>query len=137
MFGKKKSQAGLTYIAQGTKITGESRFSGDALVGGEIHGTIQSESSITIEPQGLINGEVVCREIKISGYFKGKLQCEKLTITGSGTVEGEVASSQMEIFEGGQFIGVRVKEQTELLQNPNLVDEQKLQQIMDLDKAQV
>ncbi|MGI2259769.1 bactofilin family protein [Shewanella sp. GXUN23E] len=136
MFGKKKSQAGLTYIAQGTKISGESVFCGDALVGGEIHGTVSSESTITIEPDGLITGEVNCQEIKVSGYFKGKLQCEKLTITGSGTVEGEVASSQMEIFEGGQFIGVRVKERTELLDSKHLVDEKKLQQIMQLDEAQ-
>lgn len=136
MFGKKKSQAGLTYIAQGTKLTGESHFSGDALIGGEMHGTVTSESCITVEPQGLLNGEVTCHEIKISGYFKGKLQCEKLIITGSGTVEGEVASNQMEIFEGGQFIGIRVKGQAELLENNHLIDDKKLEQIMELDKAQ-
>ena len=124
MFRKKQTRAGLTYISHGTNITGETILTGDALVGGEIHGKAHSESTITIEPQGLINGDVICQEMKVSGYFKGKLQCQKLIITNSGTVEGEVASDEMEIFEGGQFIGIRAKQQSELLPHNDFVDGQ-------------
>lgn len=111
MFKRKSSTSALTYIAKGTKLMGESSFSGDALIAGELNGTILSEGMITIDNDGYIEGETQCHEIKISGHYKGKLYCEKLIITGTGFVEGEVTSTQMEIFEGGQFIGVRNKVQ--------------------------
>lgn len=115
MFGKSKKTTGLTYITQGSKITGESHFDGETLVGGAIYGKINAESKLTIEANGLVDGELTCQELKVSGLFRGKLCCEKLTICGTGTVEGEVASKSMEIFEGGQFIGMRVKEEVNLL----------------------
>ncbi|BDM65187.1 DUF583 domain-containing protein [Shewanella sp. NFH-SH190041] len=138
MFGKKKSITGLTYIAQGTRVTGESHFAGDALVGGEIHGTIQSEGTVTIEPSGLISGDIECQEIKVSGLLQGKLRCERLVITGTGTVEGDVSSNHMEIFEGGQFIGVRVKDKhIDRLEQQAVVDDKKLQKIMELDDKKI
>lgn len=115
MFGKNKKTAGLTYIAQGSKITGESHFDDETLVGGAIYGKVTAENKLIIEANGLVDGELNCKELKVSGLFRGKLHCEKLTICGTGTVEGEVASKSMEIFEGGQFIGIRVKDEVNLL----------------------
>ncbi|NMH64542.1 bactofilin family protein [Shewanella salipaludis] len=115
MFKKKKPTAALTFIAQGTKLTGMTEFSGDALIGGELNGSVYSEANITIELNGCIQGEVKCHELKVSGFFNGKLACDKLIITGSGTLEGEISCTSMEIYDGGQFIGTRVKEQLMLL----------------------
>ncbi|MCG9698309.1 polymer-forming cytoskeletal protein [Shewanella sp. Isolate11] len=115
MFGKKRHQAGLTFIAQGTKLSGETHFSGEALIGGELHGKISAADKLTIEADGYIEGELQCKSLKVSGVFKGKLKCDKLNITSTGVVEGEIACSSMEIFEGGQFIGMRIKEDIALL----------------------
>lgn len=123
MFKRKNNNTGLTFIAQGTKVCGESHFSGEALIGGELQGKISALNKITIETDGYINGELRCKEIKVSGLFKGKLKCEKLIITGTGTVEGEIACNSMEIFSGGQFIGVRVKEEVALLSNEQMHQE--------------
>lgn len=114
MFGKKKT-AGLTFVAPGTKLSGESHFAGEALIGGEVYGNISSTDKITIEADGYVEGELNCDELKVAGHFKGKLKCDKLIITSTGTVEGELACESMEIFEGGQFIGMRVKEEVALL----------------------
>ncbi|MBM7071975.1 hypothetical protein SOPP22_08130 [Shewanella sp. OPT22] len=108
MFGKKNASSELTYIAQGTKLTGESIFSGDALIGGHVVGNVSSNSHVIVELEGIIDGEVSCKEIKISGKFKGKLFCEKLIITATGIFEGEVNSASIEIFDGGQFVGTRI-----------------------------
>ncbi|AZQ11064.1 MULTISPECIES: bactofilin family protein [Shewanella] len=111
MFGKNnKSQAGLTFISPGTRLSGETRFEGDALIGGELLGTIHALAKVTIEPDGVVDGVLHCNELKVSGLFKGKLQCTKLTIANGGTVEGEVKCDSMEIFEGGQFIGIRTRD---------------------------
>lgn len=118
MFGKKKT-SGLTFIAPGTRLSGESHFAGEALIGGELFGKISSIGKITIEVDGYVDGELNCDELKVAGHFKGKLKCGKLNITSTGTVEGELACESMEIFEGGQFIGLRVKEDIALLNNFN------------------
>ncbi|MCL1078193.1 polymer-forming cytoskeletal protein [Parashewanella spongiae] len=112
MFGKKHTSAELTYIAPGTKVTGETVFAGDALIGGRLIGTITSKCKIIIEEDGRVDGEVDCVEVFISGHFNGKLHCDKLTITNSGIFEGEVSSASIEISEGGQFIGTRLTAKT-------------------------
>ncbi len=115
MFGKKHHQAGLTFIAQGTKFSGDTHFSGEVLIGGELYGNISAADKLTIETDGYIEGELQCKFLKVSGHFKGKLKCDKLNITSTGVVEGEVACSAMEILPGGQFIGMRVKEDVAVL----------------------
>lgn len=115
MFGNKKTNSGLTFVAQGTKLSGESHFAGEALIGGEICGKIYSSGKMTIEVDGYVDGDLSCEELKVAGNFKGTLKCKKLNITGTGTVEGEIACETMEIFEGGQFIGMRVREEVALL----------------------
>ncbi len=117
MFNKKHHQAGLTAIAQGTKFSGDAHFSGEALVGGELHGNISAADKLTIEVDGYIEGELQCKTLKVSGHFKGKLKCDKLNITATGVVEGEIVCSSMEILPGGQFIGLRIKEDMAVLTN--------------------
>ncbi|QSX28894.1 polymer-forming cytoskeletal protein [Shewanella cyperi] len=117
MFAKNKSGAELTYLAKGCSFKGNSQFSSNLLVGGTVSGKLQSEAKITIEAGGLVDGEVHCQEMKVSGHFSGKLQCENLVIAAGGLVEGEVRCSAMEIYEGGQFVGIRQRDtiQGELL----------------------
>ncbi|MGS0682955.1 bactofilin family protein [Shewanella sp. 125m-7] len=109
MFRKKRS-GGLTFIAQGTRFTGETEFAAEALIAGELFGKVNSSGSITIEQGGVIDGKLHCAELRVSGTFRGKLTCEKLNITSTGVVDGEVNCQSMEIFEGGQFIGMRVRD---------------------------
>ena len=43
---KKSKTGGLTFIAQGTKLTGDIQFTDEALVSGELQGTIQSRGIV-------------------------------------------------------------------------------------------
>lgn len=115
MFGKKFSftrntAPALSFIADGTMLTGNIEFSGDVLIGGEVQGQILSQANIIVEKTGRIHGEIKCREFIIDGYFKGRLICERLIIQSRGIVDGDVACTSMQINEGGQFIGLRIKE---------------------------
>jgi cytoskeletal protein CcmA (bactofilin family) len=100
---------GVTYISAETVLEGEMRLAHPALVAGKFKGKIASTEQIQIELGGEIEGAVQCQELKVLGCFKGQLSCDKLIIVSSGMVEGEVTCKQMEIFEGGQFIGQRLK----------------------------
>ncbi|MFT5790321.1 MAG: cytoskeletal protein CcmA (bactofilin family) [Shewanella sp.] len=133
---KRKRSGGLTFIAQGTKLTGESEFSAEALVSGEIYGDVQSTSNITIEQDGLIDGILNCQELRVSGTFRGKLNCNKLNITSTGVVDGEVACQSMEIFEGGQFIGMRVRDEIAFLPASS-ADKQETVKTEQIEEAQL
>ncbi|MCS6127464.1 polymer-forming cytoskeletal protein [Shewanella baltica] len=110
LFFPPKKSPSFSFISQGTKLTGNIELTGDVLVGGDIQGQLLSEANITIEQGGTIQGEVKCHEFIVDGHFKGRLICERLVIQRNGVVDGEVASTSMQILEGGQFIGMRIKE---------------------------
>ncbi|PKI07638.1 hypothetical protein CXF78_04435 [Shewanella sp. 11B5] len=100
---------GMTYIGVDMALEGDMHLQGPAMIAGQTKGKISSTDQIKIEPSGVVEGEVFCQELRVSGLFKGKLHCNKLIIVSSGIVEGEVSSHQMEIYDGGQFIGMRTK----------------------------
>ncbi|MGL4713791.1 MAG: bactofilin family protein [Shewanella sp.] len=110
LFFPPKKSTSFSFIARGTKLTGNIELTDDMLVGGSIQGQLLSEANITIEQAGMIQGEVKCHELIVDGHFKGRLICERLVIQRHGVVDGEVASTSMQILEGGQFIGMRIKE---------------------------
>lgn len=99
---------GVTFISASTSIEGEMQLAGTALVAGKLAGNIRCAGQIKIELGGEVSGELSCNELKVCGVFRGKVRCNKLVIVSSGTVEGEVLSHQLEIYEGGQFIGQRI-----------------------------
>lgn len=100
---------GVTFISAQTAIDGEISLENSALVAGQLKGKINSAGRVEIERNGLIEGELTCHELRVSGVFKGNLICNKLVIVSTGVVEGDVSSHQMEIYDGGQFIGQRSK----------------------------
>ncbi|MCU8086705.1 MAG: polymer-forming cytoskeletal protein [Shewanella sp.] len=100
---------GITVISAQTLIEGDIQLESAAFIAGKLQGKVRSAGQIKIELGGEISGEVSCHELRVCGVFRGRVCCNKLIITSSGVVDGEVASHQMEIYEGGQFIGQRIK----------------------------
>ncbi|USD36996.1 polymer-forming cytoskeletal protein [Ferrimonas sp. SCSIO 43195] len=118
MFGKtKKSRAGLTYFAQSTRLEGSLHVEGDCVVDGHIIGELTATGLIVVESAGIIEGQVTAEQVQVEGKITGNLECQRLTIAASGTVEGEIVTDKIEIFNGGQFIGSRVKDKPKLLEN--------------------
>ncbi|QDE32493.1 polymer-forming cytoskeletal protein [Shewanella polaris] len=104
-----KKKGGMTYIGVDMSLNGDMEIQGPAVIAGQTKGKISSTDQVNIELSGNVEGEVFCQEMLVSGVFKGKLHCKKLIITSSGIVDGEVSSHLMEIYGGGQFIGMRTK----------------------------
>ncbi|WP_417349501.1 bactofilin family protein [Ferrimonas sp.] len=119
MFGKanKKSRSGLTYFAQSSRLEGSLHIEGDCVVDGRIDGELTATGLVVVESQGEIHGRVVSDQLQVEGRIEGKVQCQRLTISATGTVEGEIVTDKIEIFNGGQFIGTRVKDGPKLLEN--------------------
>jgi len=74
-------------------------------IDGVIEGTVESTSDVTIGSSGRFEGNLRARHILVSGYLRGKVDCDRLEIVADGKVFGEVTSQQLVIEAGGQFAG--------------------------------
>ncbi len=77
------------------------------MIAGKINGEIRATGNVTVESTGVVTGGVICVEASVSGLMTGNITCDKLSITNTGTFDGEVYSKRMEILDNGQFIGYR------------------------------
>ncbi|WP_298441880.1 polymer-forming cytoskeletal protein [uncultured Ferrimonas sp.] len=100
----------MTYIAADCQLNGDLQISSDCMIDGTIFGSLSVQGSVTIDQQGVVDGHLEADEVRVSGQFKGKLKCKRLSISANGLVDGEVMSDKIEIFDGGQFIGSRARE---------------------------
>ncbi|MDO6641535.1 MULTISPECIES: polymer-forming cytoskeletal protein [unclassified Shewanella] len=107
MFSKKSPTSNLSFIANDCELSGNIKVNGDVLIAGKVDGEIRASGNITVEATGVVTGGVVCVEATVSGLMTGNINCEKLTITNTGTFDGEVYSKRMEILDNGQFLGYR------------------------------
>jgi cytoskeletal protein CcmA (bactofilin family) len=73
---------------------------------GRVTGSIESESSITIEEGAVVEADITATEVTISGNYSGKLVCrERLEIRPSGYVKGEIETVRLMLHEGGFIDG--------------------------------
>ncbi|ARD21784.1 MULTISPECIES: polymer-forming cytoskeletal protein [Shewanella] len=107
MFSKKSPANNLSFIANDCEVTGNIKVVGDVLIAGKINGEIRATGNVTVESTGVVTGGVICVEASVSGLMTGNITCDKLSITNTGTFDGEVYSKRMEILDNGQFIGYR------------------------------
>ena len=89
--------------------------------GVSITGTIRADNEITI--QGSVDGDIDCKDLKISktGSHKGKIKTDRMSVEGtvegevnvkellkllsSGSVSGKINYGSIQINEGGKLIG--------------------------------
>jgi len=110
MFGQKYPANPLSVIAQECHLSGQFVFSGDVLIAGHIHGNIRAQGNVIIEETGCVDGDILCRELKIQGQLTGQAHCQKMNLSEKGIFEGHAFCENIKIHDGGQFLGYRHRE---------------------------
>lgn len=110
LFGKsgkanKRRGGGTTIIATGTTLIGELKPEGNLHIDGRIEGNIISEYDVSIGADGSFEGEIQSHRMVVSGFARGRIECDSLEIVEQGRVLGEVSSRAFVIEPGGQFLG--------------------------------
>ncbi len=73
---------------------------------GRVTGSVESESSITIEEGAVVEADITATEVTIAGSYSGKLVCrERLEIRPSGYAKGEIETVRLMLHEGGFIDG--------------------------------
>jgi cytoskeletal protein CcmA (bactofilin family) len=92
-------------INEGVTFVGTAHVSGCAKVNGSFTGELVTEA-LEIGQTGLIKGRVRAKEIDVSGVLMDDVVCQGLLqIRNTGTVNGKLTYSDLDIERGGRFEG--------------------------------
>jgi cytoskeletal protein CcmA (bactofilin family) len=96
----------VSIIGPGTTVTGEITSQGTIRIEGMVAGRVQSEDSIVVHEAGKVRAELIAGQVVISGEVQGNVFAhERLEITGTGRVVGDITSPRISIAEGVLFEG--------------------------------
>jgi cytoskeletal protein CcmA (bactofilin family) len=87
-------------------IKGDISTREELLVDGEVEGTLESHSLLTVGPNGKVRADIKAREVVIFGSVHGNVEAmEKLAIRGEGSLVGNIKTAGISIDDGAYFKG--------------------------------
>ena len=93
-------------IGPSMTIKGEIRAREELLVDGEVEGRLESQSLLTVGPNGKVRGNIKAREVAIFGSVRGNVEvAEKIAIREQGSLIGDIKSAGISIDDGAYFKG--------------------------------
>ena len=75
---KAETIAAINMIGAGTIITGDIVSKGDIRVDGTLKGSVNTEGKVVLGREGMIEGDVICKDADISGVIKAKITVSQL-----------------------------------------------------------
>jgi cytoskeletal protein CcmA (bactofilin family) len=95
------------YISRSLKVTGTVTGTGDLYVDGTLDGKIDlADRRVTVGEAGVVTAEVNAGEIRVMGALEGvACAAERIEVSQTGSVEGEVTTKRIKIEEGARFEG--------------------------------
>jgi cytoskeletal protein CcmA (bactofilin family) len=88
------------------RIKGEIHSREELLVDGEVEGVMESESLLTVGPNGKVRANIKAREVVIFGSVHGNVEVSgKVAIRGQGSLIGNIKSAGIGIDDGAYFKG--------------------------------
>jgi cytoskeletal protein CcmA (bactofilin family) len=87
-------------------IRGEIRTREELFVDGEVEGAIESQSLLTVGPNGKVTANIKAREVVVFGSVRGNVEAtEKIAIRDHGRVIGDIKTCGISIDDGAYFKG--------------------------------
>ena len=115
---KNKQKGSSTLIEVGTLMKGEIIFDNELFVMGEVEGDLNSDSDLAklvVSKTGKVQGEIRVPNVVVNGTIVGNVRAsEKLEISGTARIFGDLHYSTIEIQGGSLITGRLVAEQVKL-----------------------
>jgi cytoskeletal protein CcmA (bactofilin family) len=93
-------------IGASMQIKGEIRTREELLIEGEVDGLVESQSTITIGPNGKVKANIKAREVAVHGAVRGNVEVvEKIAIRDKGSLIGDIKTAGISIDDGAYFKG--------------------------------
>jgi cytoskeletal protein CcmA (bactofilin family) len=103
---KGETTAAVNMIGAGTVITGDIYSKGDIRVDGTLKGSVITEGKVVLGREGIIEGDIECRDADISGTIKAKITVSQLlSLKTSAKLNGDIVTNKLSIEPGSEFTG--------------------------------
>ncbi len=117
----KKQPNVCAFLGEDTETEGDLSFNGTARIDGTYKGKISAEGNLIIGETADIESDIHTRRIVVSGKIRGKIRAtEKIEISPSGRVYGDIQAPDLMIHPGAIFEG------NCLIFQPNQMDNERL-----------
>ncbi len=103
---KGETTAAVNMIGAGTVITGDVFSKGDIRVDGTLKGSVITEGKVVLGREGVIEGDIECKDADISGTIKAKITVSQLlSLKTTAKLNGDIITNKLSIEPGAEFTG--------------------------------
>ncbi|MFC1688723.1 polymer-forming cytoskeletal protein [Pseudomonadota bacterium] len=101
------TSSNVAMIGHGIQITGDVKADSNLRIEGRIEGrSIQCTHNVEVGDSGQVNASIMAKVVKISGAVAGDIGgSEKVLITASGRVQGNIIAPRVQLEDGALFRG--------------------------------
>ena len=100
------SASGETIIAQGVRVEGEFHSQGDVVIDGEVAGSVETQSALTIGETAKIHADVKAKSAVVAGEVVGNIfATEMLELLATSHVRGDIVTGRISVAAGAQVNG--------------------------------
>jgi len=93
-------------IGRSMTIIGDIRAAQELIVEGEVDGVLESQSMLTVGPNGRVKGNIKAQEVAIFGSVHGNVEVtSKISIREQGSLIGDIRGAGIRIDDGAYFKG--------------------------------
>jgi len=88
------------------RIKGDIRTHEELLIDGEVEGSVESHSVLTVGANGKVRANIKAREVIVFGKVQGNVEVtEKIAIREQGSLVGDIKTAGISIDDGAYFKG--------------------------------
>tara|TARA_B100000780_G_scaffold62704_1_gene40747 strand:- start:627 stop:1034 length:408 start_codon:yes stop_codon:yes gene_type:complete len=103
---KTETTAAINMIGAGTTINGDIVSKGDIRVDGTLKGSVNTQGKLVLGREGMIEGDVICKDADISGLIKAKITVSQLlSLKTTAKLSGDIITNKLSIEPGATFSG--------------------------------
>ena len=98
--------AAETIVGTSVKLKGNLNSDGDITIDGSVNGEVKTKGSVNIGPNAQVIANVKAKRVVVSGTVQGNIEAhERLTLTETGRVYGDIVANVLSISPGAIFTG--------------------------------
>jgi cytoskeletal protein CcmA (bactofilin family) len=95
-----------TILSSDIDFSGVLNFEKPFLIRGKVSGEIKASGLLVIDEEAVINADIATSRMVIRGFVKGNITAtEKVEITGTGRLEGDISAPEISMEAGCVFNG--------------------------------
>lgn len=112
----------MSVIGTGMRIMGDVESNGTIKVEGVIEGAVRGARQLLLGRSGVVHGDIYAGDAVLGGKVVGAVVAtERVEIQGTASVEGDIQTKSIVVFEGGSINGtVRMGEAAVAARNANV-----------------